>query len=142
IRFPFVVLSSLRSLTFCIFPLVNTNIYSKVWLYRIVLGNGAYPLSYIIVSWSLNPISLKNNACLNDVPVSLPFTVASPTTHTTTPPSFVTRYNSSAIPSKSHSNPLYLRKLSYGGDVTVKSIELFDILRFTFIYSSIIFLLI
>src|SRR5690606_11313303 len=53
----------------------------------------------------------------------LPFTVASFTTHTTTPPCFDTRYNSFASASKFQSNPLYVRRLSYGGEVTVKSIH-------------------
>jgi len=50
------------------------------------------------------------------------FIVESFTTHTTTPPDFVTLNNSLAINSKSHANPLYFLKSSYGGDVTVKSI--------------------
>src|SRR5699024_3023560 len=62
-------------------------------------------------------------ACVNDVNVSQPSFVASFTTHTTTPPRFVTRYNSFASASKSQSNPLYVRRLSYGGEVTVKSIH-------------------
>ena len=53
------------------------------------------------VSCRLKPTSLKNKACLNEVPVSLPLIVASPTTQTTTPPCFVTRYNSLATASKS-----------------------------------------
>ena len=57
---------------------------------------------HIIVSCKLNPISLKYNACLKLVPVSLPFIVWSPTTQTTTPPFLVILNNSFAMFSKSH----------------------------------------
>jgi hypothetical protein len=48
---------------------------------------------------------MKYKACLNDVPLSDPLTVLSPTTHTTTPPAFVTLNNCLAIVSKSKVYP-------------------------------------
>src|SRR5690625_910010 len=74
-------------------PLEKTNIYSKAWMYLFLCWKGEH-FCQIIVSCSRNPHSLAQSACLNDVPVSLPLIVAYPTTHTTTPPSLVTRYKS------------------------------------------------
>src|SRR5574344_1342891 len=99
------------------FPLLKINIYSNMFSYLFIDPmDEQFCLFHIIVSCRLKPISLKYNACLNDVPVSLPLIVASPTTHTTTPPCFVTRYNSFAISwnfSKLHWDmlPLYVLRL-------------------------------
>src|SRR5690625_78792 len=93
-------------------PFEKTNIYSNCCSYRLCVNGIGFFFAYIIVSCSRNPSSINRKACRKLVPVSLPFTVASPTTHTTTPPSLVIRYHSFAVHSKSHSNPLYARKLS------------------------------
>jgi hypothetical protein len=80
------------------------------------------------VSCKLKPHSIKNNACLKLVPVSLPSIVASPTTQTTTPPSLVTLYNSFAIVSKSKSNLCNLA--DYHKVEMLQSMKLFGILHY------------
>ena len=117
-------LSQIRFTLFGV-PLLKINIYSKQAIYLFLCVKGL-AFCQIMVSWRLKPQSINHNACLNDVPVSLPLMVASPITQTTTPPSAVTRYNSFAMAlnfSKFHWSmfPLYVRRLSYGGDVTVRS---------------------
>lgn len=72
------------------------------------------------------PISLKYSTCLNAVPVLLPFSVLSLTFHTITPPGFSVLASSLAIfwnfswfqvlPA-----PLYFLSVSYGGEVTTRS---------------------
>ena len=57
--------------------------------------------TYINKTGNIKPMSLKYNACLKEVNVSLPFTVASSTTQTTTPPCLVILHNSFATFSKS-----------------------------------------
>jgi hypothetical protein len=70
----------------------------------------------------LKPTSLKNIACLNDVSDLVPFRFQSFTIHTTTPPSLVIQYNATAIYGKSKYVLFsYLRILSYGGEVIVRS---------------------
>ena len=80
-------------------PLEKTNIYSNAGSY-LLLDCGSVLLLHIIVSCKKKPhCSTKKIDCLNDVKVSLPFTVASFITQTNTPPSLVTLYNSFAISS-------------------------------------------
>nr|AKH48249.1 DNA modification methylase [uncultured marine virus] len=82
---------SLIALNVFNFSLTKINIYSNTFPYltfRLPVSV-KLPLFHIIVSCNLNPISLKCKACLNEFPVSLPFIVESPTTHTTIPPSLV-----------------------------------------------------
>jgi hypothetical protein len=86
------------------FPLLKINIYSKQGWYLLDSGNGEI-LSQIIVSCNLKPISINRKACRKLVPVSLPFTVASLTTQTTTPPGLINRQSSCATPSKSQGCP-------------------------------------
>ena len=72
---------------------------------------------------------MKYNACLIEVPVFPPFSVLSSTFQIKIPPSFKTLDNSFAIASnfslfqQSLHVLLYVLKLSYGGDVTIKSID-------------------
>src|SRR3990167_4965094 len=104
--------SSLFSLSFKRFivfgvPLLNTNIYSKVCQYVLLFPTAPRGvLRYIIVSKRLKPTCLKYRACLKDVPVSSPLIVWSPTTHTTTPPFFITLNKPVAILSKLNEYPL------------------------------------
>ena len=85
-------------------PLEKTNMYSKTceYLLPVLLAGKVAPFfSYNIVSCNFKPhSSMKYNACLNDVPVSLPSYVASPTTQTITPPFANFLVNNFAISSK------------------------------------------
>ena len=105
-----------------ILRLTKTNIYSNICVYLLLsrlAGKELLFFSYIIVSCSLKPQSIKCNACLKEVPVSEPFFTWSPTIHTTIPPSEVISYNKHAISlnfSKHQSDVLlYVLKSSYGG---------------------------